>query len=189
VNGADPFEDEPSKPSAFKIEEMRVEDMLLAFLRSAKNGLRRKSIDEVNELFAYAKNLAKHFDRSRWPAEVLRFMSRFRRPRGRMRSRQADLRRFWANPNRVAALLATERVRSLQMAQGKRRYKIRLSDGSTSTVSGEAVRRAVTTVNKSNRFGTRRADKKQVAHILARGKRRVNPPRDPFDNDLNPPNC
>jgi hypothetical protein len=161
-------EDEP-----FKIEELRDEDMLLAALQNAKNGLRRKSIDEVHELFEWAKGT----DRRYWPAEVARFIARFRRPRGRMRSHKKDVERFRRNPNRVAAFLAAKHVQSLQKSQGKRRYKISLSDGSTSTISAEAVRRAVATVNKTKRFGA--ADEKQVARILARGKRRVNPPASP----------
>jgi hypothetical protein len=54
-------------------KELAIEDMLRAALRSAKNGLRRNSIDEVNELF----HRIKHIERSHWPAELAPFVDRF----------------------------------------------------------------------------------------------------------------
>jgi len=172
-------------------EEARIEDFLLAGLRRAKNGLRRKSFDEIQELF----DSAKHVDRSHWPSEVARFIDEFKRPQGRMRSRQADSDRFWSNPNRVAALFAAAHVRNQKELHGKRRYKIIQSDGSISTISAEAVRLAVASVNKAleklphparHGFFPRRADPEQVATLLGKGKRRVNPPPGRFDGDPNP---
>jgi hypothetical protein len=164
------------------VEEFRVEDMLLGLLHWAKLGLRRKSIDETNKLQDYAKQV----DRKYWPPEVARFIDRFKRPRGRMRSRQADINRFWSDPNRVAAFVAAFYRDKLRERHGAR-HKITRSDGSKSTISAEAVRLAVAQVNKplERADASRRAHPKQVADRLGKGKRRVSPPRDPFDDDPN----
>src|SRR5262249_21756899 len=112
----------------WSLEELRIEDILLAALHDARNGLRRNSIDEVDELFDWMKCV----DYKDLPPEVARFVERFKRPLGRMRSRQADIDRFWSDPNRVAAMLAADYVKELRQPG---RYKIILSDGSKTTVS------------------------------------------------------
>jgi hypothetical protein len=112
------------------VKELRVEDMLLGLLHLAKLGLRRNSIDETIELQDYAKQL----DRKYWPPEVARFIDRFKRPRGRMRSRQADINRFWSDPNRVAAFVAAFYRDKLREGHGAR-HKIARSDRSKNTIS------------------------------------------------------
>jgi hypothetical protein len=66
----------------WSLEELRIEDILLVALHDARNGLRRNSIDEVDELFEDLKRI----DRKHWPPEVARFVARFKRPSHRMRS-------------------------------------------------------------------------------------------------------
>jgi hypothetical protein len=120
------------------VEVLTISDFLLTMLRSARAGVRRKRIDELNELREYLLMMPPEH-RHLVPPEVVRFMVRFKRARGRMRSRQADINRFWSNPNRVAAFLAASHVKKLRERHGAR-YKIILSDGSKSTISAEAVR-------------------------------------------------
>jgi len=166
---------------SWSLEEIRIEDMLLVALRDAMNGLRRNSIDEVDELFDWIKCI----DNKDLPPEVARFVDRFKRPRGRMRSRQADIDRFWSDPNRVAAMLAADYAKELRQSG---RYKIILSDGSKTTVSAEAVRRAVETINLLPAgFFPRRARAHRGAVMSLFLRRRVTPPRDPLDDDPNPP--
>jgi hypothetical protein len=164
------------------VEELTLSEFLLTMLHLARAGLRRKRIDEVSNLREYLLMIPQEH-RHLVPPEVVRFMVRFKRPRGRMRSRHADFNRFWSNPNRVAAFLAASHVKELREKHGGR-YKITTSDGSKSTISAEAVRLAVATVNKS--LKPSRADPRQVAALLGKGKRRVAPPRDPFEDPLNP---
>jgi hypothetical protein len=165
----------------WSLEELRIEDILLVALRDARNGLRRNSIDEVDELFDWIKCV----DYKDLPPEVARFVERFKRPRGRMRSRQADIDRFWSDPNRVAAMLAADYANELRQPG---RYKIILSGGSKTTVSAEAVRRAVETVNRLPAgFFPRRARAHRGAVMSLFLRRRVIPPRGPLDDDPNPP--
>jgi hypothetical protein len=62
----------------WRVKELRWEDIALVFLRDAKNGLRRNSLDEVEDLFEYINR----FPRDQWPTEVARLVDRYKRPRG-----------------------------------------------------------------------------------------------------------
>jgi hypothetical protein len=60
----------------WRIKEFSLEDMLLAWLHAAKNALRRRDLDEIEDFFEYVTR----FPREQWPAEVARFVDRYKRP-------------------------------------------------------------------------------------------------------------
>jgi hypothetical protein len=132
-----------------RIEELRWEDMALVFLRDAKNGLRRNSLDEVEDLFDFINR----FPRDQWPAEVARFVDRYKRPRGVRSSREMED-RFYSDPNRVAAALAADIVAAWRddwaLHHPKRHMPHRVKskrDGTTVTIHNMAISAAVRRVN------------------------------------------
>jgi hypothetical protein len=178
VSDSLPTDDEDDGNYLDRIEEASIHKMLLALLPSAKRGLRRKSIDEIESLFTWLKYLPE----SEWPPSVALFVRRFKRPRGRMRSQEATDRRRWQNPVRVAALLAQSASATLR-AENSRQYKLILSDGSKINVRTWAIRWAVDYVNRSLRKGTsdgcRQVDESAVETLLRKG--RIRPPVRRFD--------
>jgi hypothetical protein len=130
--------------------QLTVQDMMMAALRLAKAGLRRKSIDELEELFEWCRRIS----RENWPPPVAGFVDRFNRPRGRMRSNQADMRRFHSDPNRIAAHLASLYIAEWRHRPGRSKrmgpYKINAENGSKVTIHKEAVRRAIDKVKSSS---------------------------------------
>jgi hypothetical protein len=164
------------------IKELTVQDFLLGALLSAQDGLKRNSIDELVRL----SDLCRRFPREQWPEELKRF--RFHRPRGRMRSRQADLDRFFSDPNHMAAEFARDRIEELRQRPRDKsarfgRYKITKSDGSKSTIYSEAVSWAIEYVNSSFRksHSPRRANSDTVMELLRRGRGRYPRPGHPDD--------
>jgi hypothetical protein len=142
----DRFWSDPNFGFVGPVCELTVQDYLLAGLFNARAGLRRKSIDEVKELF----DKCRQFPRDQWPPEVERFIRRIERRRGRLRrgsgrlrSRMEDSNRFWRSPNRIAAHFASIYVKELRGAQGKSKkrgpYKIEASGGVRKTISNEAL--------------------------------------------------
>jgi hypothetical protein len=128
-------------------KELTVQDVMLAALRLAKVGLRRKSIDEVEGLLEWCRGVP----RENWPRGVAEFVDRFKRHRGRMRSKQGDMRRFYSDPNHVAAHLAAFYVAELRRRPGKskrRPYKV-VRSGEILTVHEDAARRAAAVVDSS----------------------------------------
>jgi hypothetical protein len=155
------------------IKEVTIQDFLLGALLSAQDGLKRNSIDELVNLY----DLSRSVPREQWPEDLKRF--RFHRPRGRMRSRQADLDRYGSNPNHIAADLARDLIERLrQRPSGKSprygRYKISKGDGSKRTISSAAVSWAVNRVNLAFRKAgsSRTANPATVIELLRRGRGR-----------------
>jgi len=70
-----------------------------------------------------------------------------------MRSEQADMRRFYGDPNRLAAHVAATYVAEWRSKPGKSKRlgpcKVRADDGSKLTMHEAAVQRAVYEVNRS----------------------------------------
>jgi hypothetical protein len=85
-----------------KIKELTLEDLLLAALASAHHAQRNNSIDEVRDLFDYCSRIPKE----KLPPEVVRFLSRYKRPRGRQYSERQLSKNFYNDPNRMAAHIA-----------------------------------------------------------------------------------
>jgi hypothetical protein len=162
-----------------RIRKATIGEFLLEALRDAQDGLRRKSIDEVDEFIARCEI----FGRAQWPPEVARFVDTYKRPRGRMRSEQGQVKRFFGDPNRVAAAYAADLIDDLrQRPTGKPKrygpYKIPTENGLKSKISAYAVRKAVEYVNKNYKdreFGDRKAHPNIVAEMLRRGRGRYPP--------------
>jgi hypothetical protein len=151
--------------------ELTVEDVMLAALRLAKVGLRRKSIDEVEGLLEWCRGIP----RENWPRGVAEFVDRFKRHRGRMRSKQADTRRFYSDPNHVAAHLAAFYVAELRRRPGKskrRPYKVELANGEIVTVYEAAARKAAAKVDSSLQRARqrKRVNIDVVKSLLKRGR-------------------
>jgi hypothetical protein len=149
-----------------KVRHVNIGAFLHEALLDAQNGLRRGSIDEVDVLLERCLI----FGRAQWPAEVVQFVESFKRDRGRVRSKRADMDRFQRDPNRVAAAHAAWRMEQMRPG-GKGPYKI---SNSGSTVSAEAVQWAVEYVNNKrlNEFDGRKADPEKVAELVRRGRGR-----------------
>jgi hypothetical protein len=195
--------DEPLLPG---IEEADIENRLLTMMAVAKTGIEQGSIEELNRLRDYAFSLPPE----RVPIEVQRFIVSFKRNRGRMRDRPADVRRFWRDPNRVAAFLAMQNVRALRRAF-PRRYKVTLAeavsalpaawiqgvepDSMRRTIRATAVLLAVRYVNRMQPQYTKLWERPAREHVvggelpgqgsLQHGYKRVMPP--PDDDDPNIP--
>jgi hypothetical protein len=155
------------------IRRVTIREFLLEALRDAQDALGRNSIDEINVFLERCRI----FGRANWPPEVAEFVDKFKRTRnnGRMRSKQAHVKRFLSDPDRIAADYATALIEQMR-PDGRGPYKIVTSDGSKSTVTAEAVRRAVAYVNHDYNplfgFGGRKADPAQVAELVRRGRGR-----------------
>jgi hypothetical protein len=133
----------------WRIEELRWEDMALLFLRDAKNGLRRNSLDEVEDLFDFINR----YPQDQWPAEVARFVDRYKRPRGVRTSRETED-RFTSDPNRVAAAYAARLVEHWRDDWARNHSKrpmphkmTRKVDGARVTLHNMAVSAAVRRIN------------------------------------------
>lgn len=168
-----------------KIEELTLEDLLLAALASAQHAQRKNSIDEVHDLFDFCSRITKE----KLPPEVVRFLSRYKRPRGRQYSERQLSKNFYNNPNRIAAHFAAIYVAKWRNTTGrksKRRgpYKVQIGPGSTATVHSWAAQRAIEFVNNSfNKVSGRRARLEIVLELLRKG--RVNRPVLKIDDEGN----
>jgi hypothetical protein len=157
------------------VREPRIEDLLMALLEAAQDGLSRepKCIDELIWLRQVCLWVPPH----RVPPEAVRFLAGFRRERGRMHSEEAARRHFWADPDLVAAMLAARCVGQLRRQNGGR-YKITLGDGSKDTVHAAAVRWAASFVNRS-KVWRRPVNEMRVRDLLNKGKARTTIPSNP----------
>jgi hypothetical protein len=136
--------------AAATIEEIGLEDMLLVRLQGAKNALRRKDLDEIDDFFEYVTS----FPRELWPVEVARFVDRYKRPRG-LRSKKERAERFFSNPNRVAAEYAARLVKHWRDDWARNNpkrpmpHKVRRKfDGARITLHNMAVWAAVRRINE-----------------------------------------
>jgi hypothetical protein len=174
------------------VKEFTIQDMMLGLLRLAKAGLRRNSVDELERLIEYCIQIP----REQWPPEVARFVDRrmlprnkmrakvsrlvdwFKRPPFRMRSRRADLGRFYSSQNHIAAHLASLYIAKWRRSPGKSKrqgpYKVQLADGRKITTHDAAVRRAVDEVNSSLRHAgsSQQARVDTVKELVRRGRTR-----------------
>jgi hypothetical protein len=163
------------------VKELTVQDMMLEALRTARTGLRRKSIDEYEDLLDYCRN----FPRELWPPEVARFIDTFKRRPGRMRSTRKVSEKFYGDPDRMAAEIAATFVAEWRHPSGRKPrrlgpYKVRCADGEMRTIHAEAVRQAVTVVNHSHFYkvfrrefsGGRKANPERVKELLRKGRRK-----------------
>src|SRR5271166_6692996 len=107
------------------IKELTIDDMLLAHLRLAEDGLRRNSIDETEDLIDFCQSL-RAIPRERWwPRDAVRRQVeqffrhhfkrvgnrlQFKRPAHRMRSLQGAWDRFCRNPSSIAAELVRSEI-------------------------------------------------------------------------------
>jgi hypothetical protein len=176
------------------VKEATLREFLLALLRSARAGLRRKSIDEVNQLREICTTIPPEH-RHLVPPEVVRFLAGFKRKRGRMRSKQAEMDAFWQSPNRVAAAIAASIVADLRGTSGrrsKRKGPHVLKDGkerlapsgrqlSGTRIYDEAIREAK--LHLPPWLRGKRVDDEVVRRHLEHG--RVEFPADPFADDPN----
>jgi uncharacterized protein (UPF0248 family) len=110
------------------------------------------------------------------PLKVSRLVELTKRRRGRPLSRQTTSKRFWGDPNHVAALLASEIVKKLRQYpdEAVSRYKIKISDGTKRLVRDEALRQAVEQVARSLRLigSQRKVNVDVVEDLLRRGRTR-----------------
>jgi hypothetical protein len=161
------------------MRQITIREFLLEGLRDARDGLRRKSSDDLDELIARCEI----FGRAQWPPEVTRFFQAYKRPRGRMRSERSQMKRFLSDPNRVAAAYAADLIDGLrQRPVGKSKrygpYKTPVGKGAKSKLSAHAVRLAVEYVNKNYKypeFGDRKANSDSVTEMVRRGRGRYPP--------------
>jgi hypothetical protein len=170
-----------------KIIVITVADTLRALLHEARLGLRRRSITETNKLRdAYEQWLEicekKPHLREPISPEVVRFIKRFKRPRGRMRDTKADAMRWASDPNRVAAHMAAQRVKELRrLSPGKPKrkgpHKTEKRDGTKRTIYQEAAEWAVRHYNTQARLfpgffvpGRRRPQVEAVKELLRQGR-------------------
>jgi hypothetical protein len=162
--------------------------MLLVLLHEARLGLRRRSITETNKLKDARERWLEICEkkphlREPIPPEVVRFIERFKRPRGRMTDRQAEATRWSRDPNRVAAYLAAKHVKKLRrLSPGKSKregpHKIMMPDGSKRSIHDVAVEWAIADVNWAieaypgfhQEVGRRRPQVKAVKELLRQGR-------------------
>jgi hypothetical protein len=172
------------------VSELTVQEFMLSALAGAEAGLRRRSVDELESLLEYCFTIPRH----QWPVEVARFIearllapakmrAKVRRrvewtrlPRGRLRSKKADLERFYRDPNRIAAHLAAHyaaKFRGRPRKSKRQPYKIQLGDKLT-TVHDAAVNAAAAVVDVSLRLAGkhRRVNVGVVKELLRRGRTR-----------------
>ena len=160
------------------VEELTAQELMLCAL----DGARGRDLDDRD----YLLNLCRIIPRKDWPSPVAAFFDEVilprsqwrrkkvyrlsdltKRPRGRPVSRLDEVRRFWRDPNRIAAHLASNIVRKLRGGHdgaSPRRYKIDLPDGGKRSVHDEAVRLA------AERLARRKINPEVVKELLRRGR-------------------
>jgi hypothetical protein len=159
------------------VEELTVQEVLLAVLDLAEAGLQRGSIDELERLIEWLRFVPWQ----QWPPEVVEFVRhqfkrvggklRFKRPRGRMHSTRLDQWRFCQDPNRIAAV---------NYIAGRRHHR--------SGKLKEQLQRAIDEVNAHPAFRARTDPKEKasievVRELLRRGRGKR--PAGRFDDDPN----
>jgi hypothetical protein len=181
-------------PDELTVQELTVQEFMLTALARAEDGLRRRSIDELEMLIEMLNDWRRVIPREKLPPEVVEFVRRrfkhvrgrlyFKRPRsardgsrrGRMRSRRRDHWRFSRDPDRIAAHFAALYIAELRRRPGKPKrrgpYKVLLADGSKVTTHKAAVQRAVDKVNSSLRHArsSRRVRTEVVEELVRRGR-------------------
>jgi hypothetical protein len=152
------------------VREYTSKEFLLGFFALAREGLRKKSIDELTQL----KKMVLRFPREEIPPEIITFLKAYRRPRGTMKSKQRDVDRFHSDPNRIAAHWASLFVEKKKAVSGA--YKVINAAGSRVTLHDWAVQEAVDLVNKScERAGLRRKARSEAVKVLLRKGRTSRP--------------
>lgn len=116
----------------------RVNEMFGALLREAEAGLSRGSIDGVDLLWSRYWGFSASMSRLSYGGErpeVTRFVAEFKRPRGRMRSNRAQVKKYLSNPNWRAAVYAADYVEELRRGYKRKdrtRYRRRTVASGTS---------------------------------------------------------
>jgi hypothetical protein len=176
--------------------ELTVAEFMLACLQRAQAGLRRKSIDELEDLLAYCVKIPREL----WPPEVARFVdgrmlprnkmrAKVRRlvdwtklPRGRMRSSRADRARFYRNPNRVAAHLASIYLaeRFSRLGKSRKRGRPRKGESPEGMYKVAALEAAAVMIRRLRHIDRRKyVNVDIIKELLKRGRTRR--PADRFD--------
>ena len=161
------------------VEELTAQELMLCALDGAKG----RDLDDRDYLLSFCRIIP----RKEWPPPVAAFFDQVilppsqwrrkkvyrlsdltKRTRGRPVSRLDEIKRFWRDPNRIAAHLASNIVRNLRGGHdpaSPRRHKIELPDGSKRPVQDEAVRLAIEKLAPQMK-----ANPDRVKDLLRRGR-------------------